>query len=146
MDRSYTLIRISEKNGSTITLCNTDEEATDVILSETPDATTVYAASGFRLMRDCGLEAYKNTENIIWMVIDGSYISLNIPVPGGKLNATNGDIDYPGIDIEYIPENDDSNILARPRVLMEKPVDSNQLVAMIWSDPDNEDYSEKITF
>lgn len=146
MDESCTLIRISKKSGTSITLCNTDEEATNLILSETPDATTVYAASGFRLMRDCGITASKDTEDITWIIISGSYISLDIPVPGGKLNATNGDIDYPGIDIEYILENDDSNILTRPRVLMEKPADSNQLVAMIWSDPDNEDYSQKISF
>ena len=56
-----------------------------------------------------------------------------------------GDIDYPGIDIEFVANNDNGDNLSRPRVLFECPVDGN-LRVLIWDDKDNEDFTREIKF
>lgn len=73
-----------------------------------------------------------------------SKISVN--VPGGSIVASiTGDTDYPGIDIEFVADNDIGGDLSRPRVLFEKPKDG-ELRVLVWSDKDNEDYTKEITF
>ena len=70
--------------------------------------------------------------------------TLVVNVKGGYLIATiSADPYYPGIDIEYVAENDNGENLSRPRVLVEWPLDGN-LRALIWNDPDNEDYTREI--
>ena len=61
------------------------------------------------------------------------------------------DKDYPGIDIEFLPHDDDKNTLTRPRILIEAPVneetgDQRDLRALVWADPESEDYSDEINF
>lgn len=61
------------------------------------------------------------------------------------------DEDYPGIDIEFLPYDDDKNTLTRPRILIEAPVneetgDQRDLRAIVWADPESEDYSDVIEF
>lgn len=72
--------------------------------------------------------------------------SLTVKVDGGYLYATiNGDRDYPGICVEFVADNENDNILSRPTVLMEKPVDDD-LRVLVWSDEEDEDYTTEIKF
>lgn len=71
---------------------------------------------------------------------------LTIRVKGGWLVATiSQDPDYPGIDIEYVADCDKGQNLSRPRVLIECPMENNELRALIWNNPNSEDYTEEIT-
>lgn len=70
---------------------------------------------------------------------------LIVNVEGGYLRADKSqDLDYPGIDVEFIPEHKDGHNLSNPRVLIEKPCDSHALRALIWNDPASEDYTKEI--
>ncbi len=69
---------------------------------------------------------------------------MHTRVEGGYLAATIcPDPDYPGIDVEYVADNDTGEDLSRPRVLIEYPIDGN-LRALIWNNPKDEDYAEEI--
>ena len=71
---------------------------------------------------------------------------IKVKTKGGYLWATEGgDIDYPGIDIEFIADNEDENAVSRPRVLFEYSTDG-KLRVLIWDDKDNEDYTREIVF
>lgn len=59
--------------------------------------------------------------------------------------TASGDVDYPGIDIEFIADNDNGDNLSRPRILFEYPTDG-KLRVLIWDDKDNEDYTREIEF
>ena len=72
--------------------------------------------------------------------------SLKVKVEGGHLYATvSGDIDYPGICVEFVADNDKGDKLSRPTVLIEKPT-GEELRALVWSDGDDEDYTTEIIF
>ena len=72
--------------------------------------------------------------------------TLKVKVEGGYLYATiSGDIDYPGICVEFVADNDNCEKLSRPTVLVEKPV-GDDLRALVWSDADDEDYTTEIIF
>ena len=67
-------------------------------------------------------------------------------VKGGYIVASvYSDPDYPGIDIEYVADNDNGQMQSRPRVLFEYPNDG-YLRALIWKDPGSEDYTDEIEF
>ena len=53
--------------------------------------------------------------------------------------------DYPGIDIEFVPNGELKKTASLPRVVFEFPKDG-KLRLLIWDDPDNEDFSHKIEF
>ena len=72
--------------------------------------------------------------------------NLKVRVDGGYLIATtSGDIDYPGICVEFIADDDIGEALSRPTVLIEKPVD-DELRVLVWEDEDDEDYTTEIKF
>lgn len=72
--------------------------------------------------------------------------SLIVKVDGGCLCATiSGDIDYPGICVEFIAEDDAGEFLSRPTILMEKPT-GEDLRALVWDDKEEEDYTTEIVF
>lgn len=72
--------------------------------------------------------------------------SLTVKVEGGYLYATiSGDVDYPGICVEFVADNESDEHLSRPTVLIEKPV-GEELRALVWDDKDDEDYTTEITF
>lgn len=76
----------------------------------------------------------------------GTGHSLIVNVEGGYLRADpSQDPDYPGIDVEFIADNEPDDIYSRPRVLFEKPIDGS-LRALIWNNPSSEDYEEEIIF
>lgn len=71
---------------------------------------------------------------------------ISVKVPGGSIVASiAGDNDYPGIDVEFVADNDTGEDLSRPRVLFEKPKDG-ELRVLVWDDKNNEDYTKEITF
>ena len=74
------------------------------------------------------------------------YIDVN--VPGGILRATACiDPNYPGIDIEFIPDkNGNPEALSLPRILFEKSVEDEKLRAIIWGDEMQEDPTLKVAF
>lgn len=71
---------------------------------------------------------------------------IDVLVEGGYIRATAAqDEDYPGIDVEFVPDKPQEDALSFPRVLFEKPKD-NDLSVLIWADPNDEDYSDEIEF
>ena len=72
--------------------------------------------------------------------------SFTVKVDGGYLCATaSGDVNYPGICVEFVADDDKGESASRPTVLIEKPVD-DELRVLVWSDEDDEDYTTKIKF
>lgn len=70
---------------------------------------------------------------------------LVVKVNGGYLVATiSPDPNYPGVDVEYVSDKDNGENMSRPRVLVEWPHDG-ALRALIWNNPNDEDYTEDIT-
>ena len=60
---------------------------------------------------------------------------IKVRVEGGYFIATpNEDPNYPGIDVEFVADNDNGENLSRPRVMFEKPLDDN-LQVLIWENP-----------
>ena len=74
-------------------------------------------------------------------------MTVNVNLKNGILNAQPSvDPDYPGIDIEFLPYNEDPNALSRPRILFEQDQDTKKLRAVIWDDSTKEDFTEIIDF
>jgi hypothetical protein len=104
--------------------------------------------------------AYKTNENTAPAVPSG-YIELDptkmyaIPIKNGYLDIrVSQDPDYPGLDIEYISNNEAKvpreQIGTRPRVVIEnpKPDDDKEdvLRALVWGDKGSEDYTDEVVF
>ena len=71
---------------------------------------------------------------------------LKVRVEGGYLHATeSGDINYPGICVEFVADNESDDDLSRPTVLVEKPV-GDDLRVLIWGDKGDEDYTTEVKF
>lgn len=74
-----------------------------------------------------------------------------IPLANGTLRIdVCQDPDYPGIDIEFMP-NGPEQLVTRPRVLIEAPYDNEKkeyenLRVLVWADPKSEDYSDSVEF
>lgn len=72
--------------------------------------------------------------------------TLKVKVEGGYLYATiSGDVDYPGICVEFVADEDQGEKSSRPTVLIEKPA-GEDLRALVWADEDDEDYTTEIIF
>ena len=72
---------------------------------------------------------------------------ISVPIRGGEIVASiTPDPNYPGIDIEFIPADDDCETDSRPRVLFEYQKDSETLRVLIWAKQDKEDYTHEIVF
>lgn len=71
--------------------------------------------------------------------------AMTMPVANGILRATMSlDENYPGINIEYIANDDNGEDLSYPRVLVENPECGKEIRCLIWNDPQEEDYTENI--
>ncbi len=71
---------------------------------------------------------------------------IEVRVPGGRLVATPSyDDEYPGIDVEYVPDNNKRGWASNPSALFEYPLDG-QLRLLVWGNTDVEDYTLPITF
>lgn len=53
--------------------------------------------------------------------------------------------EYPGLDIEFIPEDDDGTYGTCPRVLFECTPEG-KVRLLIWDDKEKEDYTKEIVF
>lgn len=72
--------------------------------------------------------------------------NLKVKVDGGHLIATeSGDVNYPGICVEFVADGDVGESASRPTVLIEKPVD-DELRVLIWENENDEDYTTEIKF
>lgn len=92
----------------------------------------------------CEIYTFCNTTCVL---SETNMAEYKITVPDGILSVTEcTDPDYSGVDIEYIADNETDELMTRPRVLIEKPIETRRLAAMIWADKDNEDYTHKIMF
>lgn len=73
--------------------------------------------------------------------------TIETRVEGGRLKAwISMDPNYPGISIEFLPDNPSNESVSFPMVLMEKPVAENVLHALLWTEPELDDYTEEIIF
>lgn len=75
--------------------------------------------------------------------------TIEVKVNGGKLVATAcADPNYPGIDVEFVPDVDDEEVVSYPRILVEKVSDPNnsRFRALVWGNPKSEDYSQEVNF
>lgn len=75
-----------------------------------------------------------------------------LPLPGGHLDIRVApDPTYPGLDVEFIADNEDHDKKSRPRVLIEMPdadkddVHYHELRALCWTNKMSEDYTDEIT-
>lgn len=71
---------------------------------------------------------------------------IRVYVKGGYIRANRSDNDdYPGIEVEFVPENYDGSFTP-PRVLFEQPKDREdiQCRALFWEDKNNEDFTKEI--
>ena len=90
-------------------------------------------------------------KNTLWILANAVHGCMIVPVGTGKLCAeTNADPDYPGVDTEFIPDDENDRMYTRPRILIEKPVrnfpeQTGTLSVMLWTDPQSEDYTDKIS-
>lgn len=80
------------------------------------------------------------------MSINSNHNNLSVAVHGGHFVATvceNEDLEYPGICVEYVADNDNGNTASRPKVQIEYPLHDAPRV-LIWQNSDSEDYTEDI--
>lgn len=72
---------------------------------------------------------------------------IHVRLPKGRIIAEpEQDPDYPGVDIEYVSDNENAEPRTRPRVLMEYNKETNEFRVLIWANPKSEDYSDEIIF
>lgn len=72
--------------------------------------------------------------------------AIKISMEGGYLVIDESqDPNYPGVDIEFVPDNEKELLYTRPRVVIEKPK-GEKLRCLIWNNKSSEDYSDKIIF
>lgn len=75
------------------------------------------------------------------MTMENKNNTIEVQVEGGKIKAwVMDDPDYPGISVEFFPDNADDKA-SYPRVTMEKPVEENVIRALR-----QEDYTEETIF
>lgn len=135
------LVKI-DKNGKVFItpFASADDAKQFISKTASPEISFSCKAKGYTLMApsDC---------DDIYAIVNSDRVDLTVNVPEGKLVANTTEPLYPGIDIEYIADNEDKNTNdTRFRVLVEKPCDTKTLSAMIWNDKHSEDYSNKIIY
>lgn len=107
----------------------------------------------------CRLDSVDGDENVcLWVPVENLTIvkssqieflysekEMQIRFNDGFIRVNlNEDPEYPGVDIEFIPNNIAENQFAS-RVLFERP-SGDYVRVLAWTDPNSEDYSEEIEF
>jgi len=71
-----------------------------------------------------------------------------LSIEGGSLYCdVNKNEDYPGVDVEFVPDKDNPNNSCRPRVLFEAPEGKiENLRILVWDEPFSEDCSICLDF
>lgn len=88
-------------------------------------------------------------KNLGKAILDPSKVYA-LPIKKGHLDIrVSTDPNYPGLDVEYISDVEERAIInedikSRPRVLIKNAEDT--LRALIWGNPNSEDYSESVEF
>lgn len=139
------LIMIETKNGVTTNI-NTFSDINDTkryidYCRRFNDAECVYSHKNLKVY------TLKDGTNVIR--IDSDTVSLTSAVPDGSLITTiNTDPNFPGLGVEYSPENAQAypEETIFPRLLIEKSSKTNKLAAMLWEKSDSEDYTYKCVF
>ncbi len=72
-------------------------------------------------------------------------LTLVIPGKGRFIADISTASEYPGIDIEFVSDDDNGQTVSRPRVLFEYPEDG-KLRALVWNKTAKEDYCEEVPF
>lgn len=103
-----------------------------------------------------------NTEVISWQRCKPSGLEITVRLERPKIELTPGndyrlpirdgfldisisaDPNYPGIDIEYVSENEDENSWTRPRVVVENDNSENELRCLVWADRASEDFTDYV--
>ena len=125
-----------DKNGNFISVID------DVDVIRYPNDMDIWSCA------NCGYEDHGSIfnveeEEIVYSKVDEC---LKVKVDGGYLYAAiSGDVDYPGICVEFVADDDMGERLSRPTVLVERPY-GDRLRALVWEDRDDEDYTTEIVF
>jgi len=70
--------------------------------------------------------------------------SFYVEAEGGKFVITpRVGKDYPGVSVDFVPDNEDKKAVSNPRILFEKP-QGGKLRALVWNHPYVEDYTTKL--
>ena len=135
------LIKIDKNGQTSITpFASADDAKAFINKTASPEIGFSCKAKGYQLIspNDC---------DDMYVITDSNHVDLIVDIPGGKLVAYTAEPLYPGIDIEYIADDEDENTEeTRFRILVEKPCDTKTLSTMIWNDKHSEDYSDKIVY
>lgn len=112
------------------------------------DGYACYEVYGFKVENDvmylvCDVAALEET----FVAEDDKPVEqIKVRVEGGYIVARKSpDPAYPGIDVEFVPDDEDDAALSVPRVLMEK-ANGQPLRALVWGNKAVEDYTSEIRF
>ena len=126
-DDKCIVITIKDGAYTNIAECESAKQARSNIILKNEGTVTVYSSENFRVIKQ------QDTNNA-WIIIDNPLFELSTLIPNGRLAATTADLAAPGLNIEYIPDNDnDCPALTRPRIVLAKENNEN-LQAKIFAD------------
>lgn len=78
------------------------------------------------------------------------YLCLRVSTENGLFMANvNMEKDYPGIDVEFVPDTMSEDDMSNPRIVMEMAengTENEKLRTLIWTDKTKEDYTKEIVF
>lgn len=138
-DDKCIVIAIKDGAYTNIAECESAKQARSDIILKNEGTVTVYSSENFRVIKQ------QDTNNA-WIIIDNPLFELSTLIPNGRLAATTADLAAPGLNIEYIPDNDnDYPALTRPRIVLAKENNEN-LQAKIFADCNKDECSYCIDF
>lgn len=138
-DDKCIVIAIKDGAYTNIAECESAKQARSDIILKNEGTVTVYSSENFRVIKQ------QDTNNA-WIIIDNPLFELSTLIPNGRLAATTADLAAPGLNIEYIPDDDDDcPALTRPRIVLAKENNEN-LQAKIFADCNKDECSYCIDF
>lgn len=152
---TYVITIDTERNATSITSYADANEALEM-LNDTPNINLrpISTGSDFGIVKDSGLAFYIDENSKKFFIIMETAISsifdLTIPAIGGKFELMTTPMPFPGIDIEYIDDNEpadntpEGDAYIRPRIVFEKPGDeygaNNHVRAFGWNTQEDYDW------
>lgn len=91
-----------------ISVCESSERARENIFLENDSVVKMYSSENMHIFKQHETE----TE---WVIIDCEHFMLHHPIPDGELVISNDNMRLPGLNVEYIP--DENSALNRSHVL-----------------------------
>ena len=157
---AYVITIDTERNATSITGYADANEALEM-LNDTPNINLrpISTGSDFGIVKDSGLAFYIDENSKKFFIIMETAISsifdLTIPTIGGKFELMTTPMPFPGIDIEYIDDNEpadntpEGDAYIRPRIVFEKPGDeygaNNHVRAFGWNTQEDYDWQYDFT-